>query len=116
MGAPIGSLLCNVTICVINLYCLERYANVRVSASAVFFKPLLASAFAVGGGFAIFLLLAQRWADGTSRFLLSVAATVLLYAVMCILSGCVTREDIRILPFGERICDVFDRKNKKQQI
>jgi stage V sporulation protein B len=116
MGAPIGSLLCNVTICVINLYCLERYANVRVSASAVFFKPLLASAFAVGGGYAIFLLLAQRWADGTSRFLLSVAATVLLYAVMCILSGCVTREDIRILPFGERICAVFDRKNKKQQI
>ncbi len=113
MGAPIGSLLCNITVTVINLLFMHRVTRSELNA-AILFKPFIASAISVGGAFALYIYV-QRFTDSIIiSFGLALAVAVALYALFCFLTGSVTVNDIELLPFGERIYrKKIDNKIKK---
>ena len=110
MGAPIGSLLCNITVTYLNLYFLWKHSGVRVNTGRTLYKPLLASVASVGGGFVLYRFLLLRTDTTLLPFCAAVGVSVAAYFILCLLLGCITAEDISLLPFGERI--VKKDKNK----
>ena len=99
MGAPVGSLACNLTVTLINLWFMSRYSGLMLSVKRVFVLPLAASALSVGLAFAVYIWLGT----GVSAFALSALSAVVAYALFSGLMKNVTAEDIDLLPFGDKI-------------
>ncbi len=116
LGAPVGSLLCNLTVTLFNFCFMSRYATCKMSAMRVFFAPMLASAMSVGGAFGLYVLINEK-IGGSVSLLLSVCVAVMLYFALCALMRIINDEDIALLPLGERLCLIKNRllKNKKDR-
>ena len=114
MGAPLGSLLCNLCVTVINLAFVFALSREGLDSWRLFFKPLMASVLSVGGAFALYAYLCKIINGGSLPFAISLLAAVLLYLTLSLLTGSVTAKDISLLPFGDKIAlRVAVRKEKK---
>jgi stage V sporulation protein B len=112
MGAPIGSLLCNITVSYMNLYFLWKHSALRLNAWGTLFKPLIASTFSLGVGFALYRFLLTRTDGMLLPFSAAACSSVILYITVSVLIGCITEDDIRLLPLGARIINIKKDKNK----
>ena len=115
MGAPIGSLLCNITVSYMNLYFLWKHSALRLNAWATLFKPLFASTFSLGVGFALYRFLLTRTDGMLLPFSVAACSSVILYITVSVLIGCITEEDIRLLPLGARITRIINIKKDKNK-
>lgn len=110
MGAPIGSLICNITVTLINLAFVFSCSGGGLSAMRLFFKPIAASAVSVGGALALYIYLNRAQGASTLTFALALICAVLLYLAFSLAMGSITVEDISLLPFFSRF---FKRKRRK---
>ena len=112
MGAPIGSLICNIAVTYLNLYFLWKYSDVRIETFGTLLGPLIASLASVGGGFALYRFLLTRTVSTLLPFGVAVFVSVFAYIAIALMLGCITEQDIRLLPFGARIINMKKDKNK----
>ena len=112
MGAPIGSLICNIAVTYLNLYFLWKYSDVRIETFGTLLGPLIASLASVGGGFALYRFLLTRTVSTLLPFGVAVFVSVFAYIAIALMLGCITEQDIRLLPFGARIVNMKKDKNK----
>lgn len=108
VGTPVGTLVCYLCICVLNLVSIRR----RIPDPPALVKNLLRAFLAAGvmGLFVIAALWALRMAGITSRLLLCgipVAVGVLIYVVAVVAFRVLTREDCLLLPKGEKIAKLL---------
>ena len=115
MGAPIGSLLCNITVSYLNLYFLWKHSALRLNAWGTLFKPLFASTFSLGVGFALYRFLLTRTDGMLLPFSVAACSSVILYITISVLIGCITEEDIRLFPLGARITRIINMKKDKNK-
>ena len=115
MGAPIGSLLCNITVSYMNLYFLWKHSALRLNAWGTLFKPLFASTFSLGVGFALYRFLLALTDGMLLPFSAAACSSVILYITVCVTIGCITEEDIRLLPLGARITRIINIKKDKNK-
>lgn len=107
-GAPIGTCLCYMTALVINLIFLYRKLGYIPSFVRIFLRPFLASALCGGAAAGAYLLLSSRL-SGSVATLASICAAGAVYVVAIFLFRAITREDILMLPKGERIAGLLHR-------
>ena len=112
MGAPIGSLLCNITVVTLDLYFMSAYSSCRVGVGKLFVRPLIASAASVGLAMWVYTLTASR--GNTVALMLAMASALGGYALLSTVTGAVTAEDIELLPFGRGLAEYMKRKRKKE--
>jgi len=103
-GAPIGTVLCYLVIMLINLVAVLRSPQVAPKRWGSILKPALAAAL-----MGAFLLLTHPWlsarlGSSISTLLLIAAGAGLYFLTLFAVRG-VYREDIRMLPKGEKIAD-----------
>ncbi len=115
LGAPIGSLLCNITVTLLNLYFMGTYENCAFSAIKVFFKPAIASFICVGTAFAVYVWLVKNIQNRYLPLALAIALAVLVYFAFSLVIKSITAEDVILLPFGEKLAGVIF-KNKKNNV
>lgn len=99
LAAPLGTVLFYLTAACVNLYYVFRYAAPTVDWYRAFFVPTLAALCAAAIAYAGCRILGV---DG-GAVLLSIAAAAAVYAVLVLLFGVVSAEDLVLLPHGERI-------------
>ncbi len=107
-AAPIGTLTCFAVVAVLNLILVYRTAEEKPNYFALFTKPLLASllmALCARGSYA--LLAARLSRGGTMGRLLCVGAPVALavavYAALVVALRIITKDDLALLPKGQRL-------------
>ena len=104
MGAPISTALCYWLIAVINLAAIARLMPERPGYISLFAKPVLLTAvmaLAARSGYGLFCrLLPERWA-----VLPAVLLAAVVYVVLALAIGAVTRQDLQTLPKGEKLAD-----------
>ena len=116
MGAPISTALCYWLIAVINLFHIRRLTGSLPPIGKTVCRPLAAT---IGMSAAIFI--AQRvlngaWiaAPGTMPdkliTLACIGVAVAVYAVLLLALGAVERDDVLLLPKGEKIADILHLK------
>ncbi len=106
IGAPIGSLACNVTVVLLNFAFIIKYTKNTENAlklGKTFIKPFLSSILSVGSAYALFLLLESRNLSESLSFAISALLAVILYCIFVFLFGLMEREDLRMLPLVGRL-------------
>lgn len=103
-GAAVSTLYCYALIAVINLAAIARLVPERPGYISLFAKPVLLTAvmaLAARSGYGLFYrLLPERWA-----VLPAVLLAAVVYVVLALAIGAVTRQDLQTLPKGEKLAD-----------
>ncbi len=117
-GAVAGTILFYVVIVACNLISLIRVAKVKINWLSVFVKPLICAALCGVTAFASNALLNRLFpADtsesilnmGTVAMIISVGIAVIVYAISLLLIKGIAREDVSVLPKGEKIAKTLEK-------
>lgn len=102
-GAPIGTFLCYLTVMVLNLVSIKHTAGIKYELLDFAVKPIL-SVLVMGAATAVAYALALRM---TGYYIIAmgiaVAVAVAVYGMMIFLVRCIRKEDVMLLPKGERL-------------
>ncbi|MEI6579596.1 MAG: polysaccharide biosynthesis protein [Eubacteriales bacterium] len=117
-GAPFGSICCYIIIVGINLFYLLKLSKVRPNLMSVLFKPLISAILSgvsakLSYGF-LFSLLSSGNASASTKIVAiatvsSIAISIIVFTISILLIRGITREDISVLPKGEKIAKVLDK-------
>lgn len=104
-GAPVATIVCYGIIAVINIICIVRVVKIRFRIMDFVVKPLFA-ALVMGG-----VLAAAKNFLGIGRIdtVLSIAIGGGVYLLSAFIVRAIKREDMLILPKGEKIADLLER-------
>lgn len=102
-GAPVSTVLCYAVIAAGNLYTVRRYSASLPAAREALLPPLMA---ALGMGVCAALLYSgfAPVLGSHVAVLLAIAAAVVIYAGLLRLLGAVHRDDVLLMPCGDRLC------------
>ena len=111
-GAPIGTLCCYITMCVMNLIFISRSFEKGISVKNVFLRPALPSAIMGVVAYGVFFLCSRLIApDGrltmTLDMCVAIAAAVIVYAVAVIKLRAITADDMKLIPKGDKIAKLL---------
>jgi stage V sporulation protein B len=102
-GAPISTLLCAITVTLINLYYIKKATGELESTSRLFIKPMLAATVSIGAAGIAYYTVASIFGKSYALTLGAIALAVLLYGVCALKMKAVVSEDINLLPLGDKI-------------
>ena len=108
-GAPISTLLCNITVTAIDIYYIHKYVPHSESIGRIYAKPFFASVLMMAVSFSAYLCVYSLSESTTVAFASALAVAVAAYFILSLLFGVVSREDILMLPFGERIAVIIEK-------
>ena len=107
-GTPIGTILCYLTIMCINMYFLMKHTKYIPPIRKIFIKPLIA-----GGSCAIAAAVTYAVLSKVISVRLSTVAAILVavavYGILLLVLRSFEREDLMMLPKGEKILKVFEK-------
>ena len=115
VGSPVGTLACYVTISALNIIFILAKVKDRPKFSGVFIKPLACTAVMGIAAYAVYGLLNRAVSGllGEGRMTAvvciagAIAIAVVLYGVLVIATHAVTREDMKLVPKGEKLADIL---------
>ena len=108
-GAPISTLLCNLTVLAINLAAMRRVMPTRLHLSRDLLRPLLAAVLAVAAGALPYRLLFGTFGNAWWLTVGALLLVVLAYAALALLLRAVEKEDIIGLPCGELLVQILTK-------
>ena len=101
-GAPAGTVLCYATISVLNLAAL-RQAGIPVAYGRIYLCPLAATGL-MGAFIQLIRLPVLGYLGARAGVVAVICLAALFYGLMLLALGAVPREDLQLLPGGERLC------------
>ena len=115
-GAPIGSILCYAVIVGYELFVLLRQTHLRPDFVSVFIKPFICAVLCAAAAWAVSGLLYRVLAEGIGMMMANAVATVaaivvavLVYVVFLLLFRGLSKDDILMLPKGEKIAKTLEK-------
>ena len=107
-GAAGGSVLCYVIMVAINLYSLLKTTGVKLDYVSVFLKPFAAAAACGGVAWGSYRLLTENMGlDFKLSCIISIVSGATIYAIMLLLIKGIAKDDLEMLPKGEKIAKVL---------
>jgi stage V sporulation protein B len=107
-GTPISTVLCYVTAVTVNFYFIRRYVGKLPGIGSVFLRPIFASVVAMAGCVGVYEL-GQMLLPGRITTVIAIGAAVVLYFVFVFLFKAITKEEILLLPKGQKIYTILHR-------
>lgn len=109
LGAPISTLVCNLAVLTIEAVALSRFLPYAVLPVTQLLIPLAAALPAVGAGGALYVGLLSAFPTADWIILPPLALVVVLYGALALRFGAVGREELAVLPLGDRLCVIFEK-------
>lgn len=109
MGSAYSTLACYVVMVVLSLIALLRVVRVRLKWRGIFLKPLFSGVLCGVAAWAANGLLA-RIMPGTVATILAILIAGIVYVLLLLLLGAFTREDILMLPKGQKIAQILEKR------
>ncbi len=107
-GAPVGTNLCYGLIAVLNVIVLAKTIGKGINIYSVFIKPIIASTVACTAAYFTYRLMHSFTSN-----LISTAAAIgvagILYLIFVLAFKIIRREDVKLLPKGEKIEKILDK-------
>lgn len=107
-GAPIGTLLCYITVVVLDIICIVRHTKIKCSITDFIIKPLFCTLLMSAFTYSSYKAMVLHFGD-TLSLIFSIAVSVAVYFCAIALTRTLKREDILLLPKGERIAAVMEK-------
>lgn len=109
MGAPISTVLCDLTIVLINLYFIKKHTCGTRGVSVLFAPTLIAATAASGTAVLCAMLMTRLEVSSKIMIFAVVVFDVLMYAVLVTRTNAITENDIKFLPQGEKIYKILKK-------
>ncbi|MBO5935232.1 MAG: polysaccharide biosynthesis protein [Clostridia bacterium] len=118
MGAIIGTFCFYLITVSVNINALIKETGVRLNYKSVFFKPLFCAlmcglaAWATTGLCKHFIPAFEygsRVSNNTLSAIIGIVAAVLVYVLALLFTKTIVREDVKMLPKGEKICKILEK-------
>lgn len=113
LGAPIGTLLCYLVMCVMNFIFVRRSLKDKPSLRRILVTPVISAAAMGASAWAVYGI-AGRILGANESFLMmfvamaaAVCVAVVVYLVMVIATRAITLEDMKLIPKGEKIAKLL---------
>lgn len=116
LGAPISTLLCDITVTGFNLYFIKRYSLKTEGVAKLFIRPLAASISMLCVSLAVYLPMTYNGVSESMAFIVAMVVAVMSYMFFAFVFGAVLKEDLHSLPFGKRVLEIFERFTSKRKI
>ena len=115
-AAAWGTFVCYLFIAIASVIVLVKNTKVKIDFVGVFLKPLFASILCgasawVGYSFARRLFTAQSLTHHALSTLVAIALAVVIYVISLFLTHAITKNDILMLPNGEKIAKVLEKRH-----
>ena len=107
LGAPISTLLCDVTVTAINLYYVNKYSRGLDGVKRLYLMPLLASSAMITVSFAVFLLGVYFGMAESISLILALFSAVASYFFFSFVFGAIDKDEILAMPFGKKLYAVM---------
>lgn len=107
--APYGTLLCYLFILLASLPVLSRKAGVSIHVGKTFLRPLAAAAFCGISAWASYGLLVRALPNGLAT-MLAIGTGGVIYVICLFLFRAIAKDDILMLPNGEKIAKTLEKK------
>ena len=106
VGAAVGTLVCYVIVAVAELALIKRAIPYPPSYFRVFLKPFLAAAV-MGGAVCLIYPFLEGLLGGTLATLGAICVGVVVYAVLVLALRAISREDLMLMPKGEKLAKLL---------
>ncbi len=107
-GAPVGTLCCFAAVAVLDLIIIKRVIPQPPCYRKVFVKPLIAAALMGGAAWASYGLLTRFLSLGNSLATIgAILVAVVVYAVLVLALRVISKEDLALMPKGEKIAQIL---------
>lgn len=105
-GAPVSTVLCYLCAASLNIFFTVKYVGKLPDLKNVFVFPLLSSTLAVGGAAGVYLLLSRLILPEIAT-VIAILTAVIFYAFFIGRTGSVTKDEIEMLPNGNKISNLL---------
>lgn len=102
-GSPIGTCVCYGTTALLDLYLVRKVVTGCPRFRSLLFKPLFSAAVMGVGAWAVYGLLYQATHSNTVSLLLAIMVAVVIYFALILLLGTLTKDDLSLMPKGDKI-------------
>ena len=109
-GAPFGNIFCYTAIVCLSLYVLVQTTHIRLNYRSVFLKPLFAGLMCAAAAWASYGIISRLISSRLDVFL-AIGIGGLVYAAVLLLTKTITREDVLLLPKGEKIAKILAKRS-----
>ncbi len=118
LGAPISSLVCYAFISLFNIAALLKRVPEKPKLASAFVKPLICTAIMGICAWAVYGVLSNIAGGYLSSgrlpmaiaMVIAIGVAVIVYFIMIIVTGTLTREDMKLVPKGDKIADILKLK------
>jgi stage V sporulation protein B len=118
LGAPIGTIVCYVLITVLNVVFMSAKLPEKPNIASITIRPVICTAIMGAGAYGVYGLMRKfiYTALGGGRIALiiclgaAILIAVIIYAVLIIALRAVTKDDVLLLPKGEKIASMLKIK------
>jgi len=117
-GAPISTLLCDITVTCINLRFLGAAVPKSKQSCGIlqsYYKPLAASLLAILGSMAVYFPLLRTSIGTAVAFFAAILSAGGIYVFFAVILKIVTAEDVALLPMGEKLLTRFYARSIRQR-
>lgn len=112
IGAAIGTIVCYVTITVLDLIAMRRTVTTHPAVARNLIRPAAAAAIMGAATFFAEAVLRRVTSSNTIICLGALVIAVIVYAIFVLVLQCITYEDCLLLPKGEKIAKILHIKHK----
>ena len=109
LGAGTGTLICYLFVTVAELIAIKKVTKANVSIKDAILRPFIASLFCGATAYVVSNLLKNIGLDIKLNCIVSIMAAVIVYAVSVLLLKAVTKNEILMLPKGEKISKILEK-------
>jgi len=107
-GAPIGTFLCYLTICIINFAFMKKFIGVKVNILDVVIRPLCAGLLCGGAAFGIYTL-TSRYISSKIATVFAIGVAVIIYMFGIFILKCITKEELEVIPKGQKVYSILHK-------
>lgn len=107
-GAAIGTIACNVIACIIGFTVLKNNMDIKFKFSKYILKPIFATIIMAICSYAIYLGI-NSIIPGKIATIIAIGSAVIIYAVALIALKVFTKEEIFMIPYGQKIYKILEK-------
>lgn len=111
-GAPVGSVACQAIAFFVSFSVLRRHLPVKLNMVRYYVRPIAATAVMAGVVYGVQRVLAM-WIHPSVATLCAIALGAAVYLILIFLLRVFTDEDLRMLPYGEKLVKINQKLHRK---
>ncbi len=117
LGAPISTLICDITVTAINLYVIGSIvprSERNSSVARTYLRPFIASSIAIGSSVLVYLNIRYLGGSEHTPFVFALSTAIISYSMLVFLLGAINRSDIEDIPITNKVLIFIDRIRKNK--